>query len=40
MNTKRKKLTVAQRLALLGPVRVPQGKQVPWHSRMGIRANG
>ena len=40
MNTKRKKLTVAQRLAFLGPVRTPQGTQVPWQARMGVKVNG
>lgn len=40
MNTKRKKRSIAQRLAFLGPVKVPQGTQVPWHARMGVRANG
>lgn len=37
MNTKRKKRSIAQRLAFLGPVRVPKGTQVPWQDRMGVR---
>lgn len=37
MNTKRKKRSIAQRLAFLGPVRTPKGKEVPWQDRMGVR---
>lgn len=39
MNTKRKKRSIAQRLAFLGPVKVPKGVQIPWQARMGVRVN-
>jgi len=37
---KRKKLTINQRLAFLGPVRTPKGTQLPLQARMGVRCNG
>jgi hypothetical protein len=40
MNTKRKKLSVAQRLAFCGPIKVPtKADRLPWSDRMGVRVN-
>ena len=39
-NKPRKKLTLAQRLAFLSPVKHEKsGALIPWSDRMGVRAN-
>ena len=40
MNTRRKKLTLAQRLAFCGPIKVPsKADRLPWIHRMGVKVN-
>ena len=42
MNTKRKKkLSLAQRLAFCGPIKVPtKAGRLPWNQRMGVKISG